>query len=104
MVENPHPDGLCGKSVGVISNSTEYSSPCNGGRPTRFHSRCWSLLVDPLMGWRRQTRLAGEVALEFRTLVVFPPYRGKASVYACNRKLIFYMMITYQNLDIDRVD
>ena len=87
MVENPHPDGLCGKLVVVINNSSEYILPGDGTCPTRFHSGCWSLLVDPLMGWRKHTRLAGEVALEFRTYVVFPPYRGKASVYAQYRYL-----------------
>ena len=50
MVEKPHPDDLCGKSVVVINNSSEYISPSDGTCPTRFHSGCWSLLVDPLMG------------------------------------------------------
>jgi hypothetical protein len=88
MVEKPHPDGLCGKSVVVINNSSEYISPGDGTCPTRFHSGCWSLLVDPLMGWRKHTRLAGEVAIEFRTYVVFPPYKGKASAYAQYQNLI----------------
>ena len=39
------------------------------------------------MGWSKHNRLEGEVALEFRVYLVFPPYRGKASVYAHNRKL-----------------
>ncbi len=89
MVEKPHSDGLCGKSVVVINNSSEYISPGDGTCPARFHSGCWSLLVDPLMGWCKHTRLAGEVALEFRTYVGFPPYRGKASVYAHKRKHVF---------------
>ena len=71
MVEKPHSDGLCGKSVVVINNFSECISPGDGTCPTRFHSGCWSLLVDPRMGWRKHTRLAGDVALEFRTYVVF---------------------------------
>jgi hypothetical protein len=76
MVEKPHPDGLCGKSVVVINNSSEYISPGDGTCPTRFHSGCWSLLVDPRMGWRKHTRLACEVALEVRTYVVFFTLQG----------------------------
>jgi len=71
MVEKPHPDGLCGKSVVVISNSSEYISLGDGTCPIRFNSGCWSLLVNPLMGWSKHTKLAGEVALEFRTYMVF---------------------------------
>ncbi len=50
MVEKPHLDDLCGKSLVVINNSSKYISPSDGACPTRFHSGCWSLLVDPLMG------------------------------------------------------
>ena len=35
----------------------------------------------------RRRDLSYKVALEFRVYLVFPPYRGKASVYAHNRKL-----------------
>jgi hypothetical protein len=34
---------------------SEYISPGDGNCPTRFHSGCWSLLVDTLMGWRKHT-------------------------------------------------
>jgi hypothetical protein len=52
MVEKHHPDGLCGKSVVVTNNSSECILPGDGTCPTRSHSGCWSLLVDPLVAWK----------------------------------------------------
>ena len=47
-------------------NSSEYISPGDGTYPARFHSGCWSLLADSLMGRGLHTRLACEGALEFK--------------------------------------
>ena len=67
-MEKPHPDGSCGKPIVVTDNSPEYISPCDGSWQPRLMS------VVNRQGVK-DTRLEGEVALEFSTDIVFPPYR-----------------------------
>jgi hypothetical protein len=48
--EKPHPDGLCGKPVVVVDDSSYHISPDHDAFPIRFDSGDKCLLADPLMG------------------------------------------------------
>ncbi len=49
-MEKPHPDGLCGKSVVVVDDSSQHISPDHDAFSIRFNSGDGCLLFVSLMG------------------------------------------------------